>query len=169
MNDEIKEYASRFFPHLPEELISDFVYPLLADSCYPVTDEPAFSKWRAIVAPFTISEFREFRWRKCFVAYGDLRMHPITQNDIDIVVVCHTPDVGTVMSWSREFVIDNVMRTKFQVECIESTGNVYASIAAAVTPEGFVKVFDGIHRLAALRLLQMPVSFKIPVWIGSPA
>lgn len=160
--------ARAMLPLVPPELFDQFFEPLITlDIGWPFTSVESGLRgtdWLRILYPFTLREIQQFKWvRNSFLLDKSL-LHPVSQEDIYLVILNQTEDVWATVGRDSE---PCRRATAWHKENILSVGGLCAPVTLALAPEG-IKILDGHHRIAALLDLDVHCSIPVDAWVGLP-
>ena len=161
------ERAKSLFPGMPEyvfknaigQFIPDIGWPFL--SIYELTDQ---TNWCRLFHPFSLLSFSSLSWKFGNIKIDERLFDTNTRTDINIIIANQTQDILEETGRDCEACRRSLM---FHKDYIVSNGKIYEPITVAVTSDLFIKIVDGNHRIAALKVLNMLGKYNIPAWLGN--
>lgn len=157
--------AASMLNELPMEVGQGFLVPLIQDIGWPfhsVQDSLHGTDWHRILHPFTLEQFAQLRWcRKSFLLNKNY-LHPVSINDIELVVRNLTENVWALAGRDPEPSRESFAYHRSR---LLSTQDFCAPVTLALTPVGF-KVLDGNHRIAALLDSGVSEIVDLDAWVG---
>lgn len=153
---------------LPAEVGEGFLAPLINDVGWPfkgIKDSLYGTDWYRILHPLTLEQFAELSWcRKKFLLNKDL-LHPVSKDDVDLVIRNLTEDVWAFVGQDSE---PSRKSFAYHRARVLSTHDFCAPVTLALTPVG-LKVLDGNHRVAALLDSGVSEVVELDAWVGFSA
>ncbi len=154
------------FPQMPEEVFHSSIGQFIPDVGWPfssINDPITHTNWYRLIHPFTLSSLTALSWHRGNAVIQESLIHPTSQADVDLVIINKTIDVLAETGRDCKACRDSL---KFHEEFIKTTGNISTPITVAATPESYLKIIDGCHRIAALKNLNLLNKLNVPVWFG---
>lgn len=157
--------AASMLNELPAEVGEGFLAPLMRDCGWPfesVENSLHGTEWHRIFYPLSLRDFSQLKWvRKSFLLDETL-LHPISKNDIELVVRTQTEDVLALVGRDSE---PSRKSFAYHHSRVLSTHDFCAPVTLALTPVG-LKVLDGNHRVAALLASGVSAIVELDAWVG---
>lgn len=157
--------AASMYGELPMEVGEGFFAPLIQDIGWPfrsIQDSLHGTDWHRILYPFTLEQFAQLRWcRRSFLLNKDL-LHPVSQDDINLVIRNLHEDIGALVGRDSE---PSRRSFAYHRSRVLHTHDFCAPVTLAVTVNG-IKILDGNHRVAALLNSGLAHTVQLDAWIG---
>lgn len=97
--------ASSMLSELPAEVGEGFLAPLIQDIGWPfetVQDSLHGTDWHRILYPFTLQQFAQLRWCRKKFLLDERLLHPVSKDDIKLVVRNLTEDIWALVGRDSE-------------------------------------------------------------------
>ena len=158
--------AREFFPTMPDEVFDIWLAPFISQIGWPfkaTSDDIGESNWKYLLGNVPLSVWFSGSWKRVSIDITTAPIAPMSILMADEIISHCTTGAQTMTA--------NIKNTKERfracTDFVQTNGTIPVPFIAAIR-NGCLEIFDGNHRLAALRYVKSTQIKWVPCWVFTP-